>query len=51
MNNNTPYRSPSWTILVWCPSSVDSRTTSRHQINIHDRTPIKPKNVDSKPPI
>ena len=44
INKITPNRKPCCTIPVWCPSNVDSRTTSRHQRNITQsklRTPSK----------
>jgi hypothetical protein len=50
INSIMPYLKPNCTIFVCAPSNVDSRTTSRHQTNIHVITEHKPKTVDSRPP-
>ena len=50
INKIIPQRRPSCTMFVWRPSRVPSRTTSRHQTNIHVKTANNPNKVDSKPP-
>jgi hypothetical protein len=50
INKSIPYRNPSCTMFVWCPSKVDSLTTSRHHKNIHKRIVQRPKKVASRPP-
>lgn len=34
MNRIIPYRRPFWTVGVWCPWNVPSRTMSRHHCSI-----------------
>jgi hypothetical protein len=50
INKITPYRSPSCTIFVWCPSKVASLITSRHQQPKQQIKKNKPK-LKSKPPL
>lgn len=45
----TPYLIPNWTIFVWWPSKVLSRTISRHQRNMQKIIEKKPKKVTGKP--
>ena len=45
MNNSIPQRKPNWTIPVWWPSKVDSRTISRHQRKKQIKTQINPNKV------
>ena len=49
INKIIPKRNPCCTIPVWCPSNVDSRTTSLHQTNI-TKSKLKNPNKSIKDP-
>lgn len=42
MNRIIPYRKPFWTVGVWCPWNVLSRTMSRHHWNITRAVEVSP---------
>lgn len=43
MNKIIPYRKPFWTVGVWCPWKVLSRTMSRHHCSITRSIESKPR--------